>query len=26
MRKHKTSLSDGCKAVFDRQEPNPSTH
>jgi hypothetical protein len=25
MRKHKTSLSDGCKAVFDRPEPSSST-
>jgi hypothetical protein len=25
MRKHKASLSDGCKAVFDRQEPSSST-
>ena len=26
MRKHKASLSDGCKAVFDRPEPNPPAH
>ena len=26
MRKHKASLSDGCKAVFDRREPSSSTH
>ena len=25
MRKHKASLSDGCKAVFDRPEPSSST-
>ena len=25
MRKHKASLSDGCKAVFDRREPSSST-
>ena len=25
MRKHKASLSDGCKAVFDRSEPSSST-
>jgi hypothetical protein len=25
MRKHKASLSDGCKAVFDRPEPTSST-
>ncbi len=25
MRKHKASLSDGCKAVFDRLEPTSST-
>ena len=26
MRKHKASLSDGCKAVFDRPEPTSSTN
>jgi hypothetical protein len=25
MREHKASLSDGCKAVFDRAEPSSST-